>query len=323
MYKIDINKLEDGDIFLTRSNDRESELIRKISNSDYSHAILYVGVSSCIESDGLGVQSQNVNRLLFENKDDFVVLRLKNKSNLQQAIDFARQKIGTEYSTSEAKIARLERDLQAKEENRQFCTRLISQAYANANINLVENIDYCSPKDLQNSDLLFEVIDVALEASQKDIDYVNSEDKPLEKQIEIHNFIFENARNITGEDIQNFEQLGNYLIRNQDKDEEITEMMKKSGYFEMWKMDTEKNPWHYDILLFKEHYKNPNQQKKVGHYFASTEENTRDRFIRTLNSCEQAFEITKLTYFKAEVDLCKKLIELSEQRELTGKLALL
>ena len=67
MYKIDINKLEDGDIFLTRSNDRESELIRKISNSDYSHAILYVGVSSCIESDGLGVQSQNVNRLLFEN----------------------------------------------------------------------------------------------------------------------------------------------------------------------------------------------------------------------------------------------------------------
>ena len=60
MYIIKRELLESGDILLTRSSDRESKLIRQISKCDYSHAILYVGVSSCIESNGLGVQSQNI-----------------------------------------------------------------------------------------------------------------------------------------------------------------------------------------------------------------------------------------------------------------------
>src|SRR5690349_10735446 len=111
MYKIDIEKIEAGDIILTRSASRESMLIRQISKCDYSHALLYVGVGSCIESDGLGVQSQNLQRLLFENSNDAIVLRLReNKFSISGAIVFARQKIGTEYSTSEAKLARLEKD---------------------------------------------------------------------------------------------------------------------------------------------------------------------------------------------------------------------
>jgi len=67
MYILDIGKLEAGDIFLTRSNSEISQLVRRLTKSEFSHAILYVGVSSCIESDGPGVQSQNIQRILFEN----------------------------------------------------------------------------------------------------------------------------------------------------------------------------------------------------------------------------------------------------------------
>src|SRR5438046_2779098 len=146
MYLLDIDKLEAGDIVLTRSNSVISQLVRRLTKSEYSHAILYVGVSSCIDSDGYGVQSQNIQRLLYENTADVKVLRLKkakDKSEIPNAIVFARQKIGTEYSIDEAKVALLKTEIEAKEPNRQFCTRFVAQAFESAGISLVDNPGYC------------------------------------------------------------------------------------------------------------------------------------------------------------------------------------
>ena len=323
MYKINLEKIISGDIILTRSSSRESILIRQISKCDYSHALLYVGVGSCIESDGLGVQSQNLQRLLFENPDDVLILRLnENNDAIPGAIVFARQKVGTEYSTSEARIARLENDLKAKEENRQFCTRFVAQAYESSGVKIVSNPDYCSPQDILESKFLSIINDPILEASEAEIAFVNGKDNPLEKQTQIHNFIFESARNISKQDIQTFEQLGNYIIANPQKDDEITEIVIKSGYLEMWKMDVDKNPWHYDYKEFLNHYKNPNQRKEVGYFFASSEHQTRERFIYSLNANQEAFAFCGLKFFKTQVDLYRKLIDLSEQREFVGLLAL-
>lgn len=324
MYILDIEKLEAGDIILTRSSSRESQLIRHLSLSDYSHAILYVGVSSCIESDGLGVQSQNIQRMLFENDSDVLVLRLKNdifKPLLSDAIVFTRQKIGTEYSTNEARLARLEKSLAAKETNRQFCTRFVAQAYSSAGIQIVSNPDYCSPNDIQVSELLTVINNALRTASDAEIAFSQTE-SPLEKQKEIHNFIFENARAISGQDIQTFEQLSNYVLENPDKDNQITNIIEESGYLEMWQGDVERNPWHYEYKEFLKHYTNPRQRKDVGYDFATTEKETRERFYQTLDALEYGYSFYKQRYFKVQIDLYKKLIDLSETREFVGILAL-
>lgn len=323
MYKIDIQKIEAGDIILTRSSSRESVLIREITKCEYSHAILYVGVGSCIESDGLGVQSQNIQRLLFEKPEDVVILRLnENKISIAGAIVFARQKIGTEYSTSEAKLARLEKEAKAKESNRQFCTRFVAQAYENAGIKIVDNPDYCSPQEILESKHLHKIENIVSEASKAEIAFVNEKDNPLEKQAEIHNIIFESIRNLSGQDIQTFEQIGKYLLENPAKDNEVTKIVKDSGYFEMWKTDVDKNPWHYDYKQFLMHYKNPHQRKEVGYFFASTESQTRERFYTTLQTLQFGYSFFNQNYFAMQIELYHKLIELSKEREFVGILAL-
>ncbi|TAE18816.1 MAG: hypothetical protein EAZ95_03115 [Bacteroidetes bacterium] len=324
MYILDIEKLEAGDIFLTRSSSRDSKLIRQISQCDYSHAIIYVGASSCIESDGLGVQSQNIQRLLFENESDILVLRVKDdsfKKMLSEVIVFARQKIGTEYSTTEAKLARLEKNLSAKETNRQFCTRFVAQAYQNAGIQIVANPDYCSPNDIQGSKLLSITNNVLRAALKLEIDFAKSEN-PLEKQRDIHNFIFENSRIVSEQDIQTFEQLSKYVLEYPDKEKDIVEIIEKSGYLDMWKGDVERNPWYYDYKEFLKHYANPKQRKEVGYFFATTEKETRERYYQTLETVKFGYSFYGQKYFEIQIELYKKLIELSETRELVGILAL-
>jgi len=212
MYIIDIKKIEVGDIFLTRSNSRVSQLVRQLTKSEFSHAVLYVGVSSCIESDGPGVQSQNLQRLIFESPSDIKILRIKNEKNrISDAIVFARQKIGTEYSLEEAKLALLEKQKKANEPNRQFCTRFVAQAYQSAGVNIVENPDYCTPEDLINSEFLVEIKEALRKATEAEIKFAKSE-SPLKKQQKIHNEIFKEARKISNTDIQTFEQLSKYVL---------------------------------------------------------------------------------------------------------------
>lgn len=321
MHIINNYQLKEGDILLTRSSSRDSQLIRQSTKCDYSHAIMYVGLKSCIESDGLGVQSQNIQRLLFENSDDIIVLRLKKNYNIKKVIEFARQKIGTEYSTSEAKLARLEKQISAKEPNRQFCTRFIAQAYNQAGIKLVENPDYCSPQEILESKELNKINNIIRIATKQEIEYAKSE-SPLEKQTEIHNIIFESARNILKRDVQNFEQLASELILQPEKDTEIVNIIKGSGYLDMWKLDVAKNPWFYDFTKFQEHITNPKQRIEIGTLFSNTEKITRSRFIETKQFLEEAYKISFLEYFKIQIELHNNLIELSKTREKIGLLAL-
>lgn len=325
MYAIDLDKIVAGDIILTRSSSRESQLIRQMTNCDYSHAILYVGVSSCIESDGLGVQAQNLLRLVFENIDDAVVLRLRNANLfhlIPGAIVFARQKIGMEYSTQEARLARIEQKIKAKEENRQFCTRFVAQAYQEAGITIVNNPDYCTPQQILESNDLRIIEDVLIEASEQQIALINDPNSPLEIQKKIHNYIFETARQVTSNDIQTFEQLSKYVLENPKREPEITKIIEDSGYLTMWKMDVERNPWNYDYAAFLKHYQDPRERKEMGYFWVTTENETRERFVMTLQALEFGYSFYRQKYFKIQIELYKKLIELSEQRQFVGLLAL-
>ena len=89
MYIIEINKLQAGDIFLTTQKHIVSKAIKAFTSSDYSHAMLHVGDGSYIHSDGNGVHSGNVQRLLFKDPVYVKVLRLVEDIDRRQIITHA------------------------------------------------------------------------------------------------------------------------------------------------------------------------------------------------------------------------------------------
>ena len=317
MYVFDIDKLRLGDIILIRSNSRISQMVRRLTQSKYSHAILYVEICSVIDSDGYGVQSNNLQRRLIEKEDDAVVLRIKDEIStgiLDKVEEFARRKIGTEYSTEEAKVAMINKELEAKEPNRQFCTRFIAQSYKYAGIELVENPDYCVPEELLNSNKLMIVDNVLRKASKKEIEFANSEN-PLEKQHEIHNSIFQRARELSGKDVQTFEDINEVLVSMGEIDSDLTDFVKKSGFLTMMEEDVEKNPWHYDADKMIEHYKNPEAIVNTAMFFATEESKIRERLNISICSLIQLDKIFPREYFKMEIELYRKLIRYSHTRE--------
>lgn len=321
MFVIDINKVKAGDIILIRKNDSESNTIRQLTGSEYSHAILYVGITSCIESEGDGVHSQNLQRINCAEYTDIVVLRVKDDENKQfipGAIKFARQNIGTEYSTREAYIAASNPQIVARQKNRQFCTRFVAQAYMSSGLQIVSNPDYCTPQEILVSDSLSIIEGVLREATAGEVDFILNSIDPLKLQRDFTNKIFDSARNISNCDIQTFEQLSNYMIKNPDKDIEITQAINDSGYLNLWEIEKKENPWFYDYQLFDNYFNEIEPKIITAYYLATTEEENRKRFVQTLNTLEIWQMNSELNYFDVLISLYKKQIELSHTRENIG-----
>ena len=99
MYLLDTKKMSQGDIILTRSDNKNSKLICKATKSNYSHVILYTGESSYIHSDVTGVHSGNIQRLLIEDLKFAKVVRINaDKLIKEKAVNYARSQIGVPYS---------------------------------------------------------------------------------------------------------------------------------------------------------------------------------------------------------------------------------
>ncbi|EBD0655973.1 hypothetical protein FHL43_03955 [Salmonella enterica] len=249
MYLMPGDELEIGDIILTSENTAVSKTVRFATQSEFSHAMLYVGDHSYIHSDANGVHSGNLQRLLFPSKENVAIVRVNcNRSEKEKACDFARSKIGTSYSVKEAVNAKLKIPKKAKE-NRQYCSRLVVQSYDFADVSLVKNINYCTPQDIIESEKVSYTTIVARMATKQEIKFAN-ERNPIQRQTEITNSILQSVRCITGKDIQTLEQVIEYVILFPNNDESISKVFKDSGYLDMWKYEVEKNSWRYDAIGF-------------------------------------------------------------------------
>lgn len=81
MYKIDVTKLEQFDILLVRFPEDENSLkIRETCNSEYSHAIIYLGNGSFIEGVEPIVSLFSYHRYYFPNLENVKILRLNEVS---------------------------------------------------------------------------------------------------------------------------------------------------------------------------------------------------------------------------------------------------
>jgi len=320
MFLLDRTKLKQGDILLTRSNKKNSKLICKVTKSEFSHAILYVGETSYIHSDVDGVHSGNVQRLLIDEIGFVKVVRVKDNVVIKAAINYARLQIGTSYSKISAANAytKVFSKLDAK---KQFCSRLVAKAYESAGIELVSNSDACLPQEIADSKFVYEIKDCVFKGKEEEIEFALSYN-PLEKQLEITNSILESARKLMGNKIQSLTDITSALISNPTFDNEITEIYERSGYLNMWKYEQDRNPWRYDIHLFK---RLPLSKDQINLRAVKELKIASNLLGVYKNNLEQYFYIKeqyKLKYAEQQFGLYKQLVENALDHKFTAEAVL-
>jgi len=250
-------KLKQGDILLTTTIKPISGVIRAFTKSDISHVMLYVKPYSVIDATDEGVQARNTQRIYLHKDSSAYVLRVKGGLSDQQfkIINYKiRIQIGIEYSKGEAIIAGLggSNDWSKK----QFCSRLVAQAFQEAGIKLVDNPNYCSPEEIKNSKEL-EVINEAIVLMEDPKD----DDVNLPQLMrDCTNFILEGARK-RDSSIQGFNDLYAYLKAKPEEDNYISQLYIDSGYLELWKIEMTVNSWLYDFDDFNR-AEMPNEEKR-------------------------------------------------------------
>ncbi|WP_161792006.1 YiiX/YebB-like N1pC/P60 family cysteine hydrolase [Methylophilus sp. Q8] len=320
---LDVTKLKMCDVVLTTADAFVSKKIRLYTDSDISHAMIYVTSHSIIDSTGNGVHAQSTQRLIWPEKCGVHVLRLKAPlSDMQkrQITNFARQKIGTQYSTFEAGSTILGGRKTASK--KQFCSRLVAQAYAAAGIKLVDNPDYCSPADLLKSDLLQEIDSITMPVSEEFEKAVNNIPDTTKVMMEATNKLMEGARK-RNPSLQDSNDIDAHLIANPSDDEYFAALYQDSGYLEVWEFEYKKNLWQYDLTLMEE-LSIPKEAKVE---YCSTLVNDRGegehRFKVNLAGYYDYYSQYPLKTFAILLELYKKLFELHRTRKHTARAWLL
>lgn len=316
-YIVEFTALQEGDILLTAQFTPVSKAVRVASRSDYSHAILYVGGGSYIHSDGDGVHAANVQRLLFASPTHCAVLRPKpevSRAAIANAINFARNEVGKEYSVRAAIRTKLARSTELNDdENRQFCSRLVAQAYEYAGLKLVENSLYCFPHELAQSSLLTIVQNCVREAMPEELEMARSEN-PIERQTRVTNDILRQFRTVSKSDIQTFQQLAQFLFDNPQHDDDLTKIVEDSGFWDMWRYDLEKNPWRYDGEVFWS--RGIQKDRLLAGATFEREEALKmiARYTSVRLSYTDAFSHRPLKYFRREIELYETLVSVHQRR---------
>ncbi len=249
MKRLRHTALQVGDIILTTSMAAVSKAIRVATRSDISHAMVYVEDRSVIDATGEGVQARNTQRLLFEDECSIHVLRLRAgfvDEQLGVVRTYLRSRIGTQYSTREAIQTAL--GGARRWSKKQFCSRLVAQAFAEAGIMLVNNPNFCSPADIKDSPLLFAVADATIDVSiEEEALWEGLEDTPQLMRNAI-NVILDGAR-VKDNAIQTFDDLHHHLAEHPEDDSYFCDLLGKSGYLTLWQAEKGKSPWQYDLGL--------------------------------------------------------------------------
>lgn len=203
---------------------------------------------SYIHSDPKGVHANNIQRLLFKKKRDVCVLRSKKALCLKKLDYYARAQIGQQYSKKDVfqignKLAKKKRS------NRQFCSRLVAEAYEFAGVSLVKDSSFCVPEEIYKSPVL-ECIDECVRiATLAEIAHAETPSL-IELQDEATNKILSDTRNLTGQDIQDFDAIATYLVENPIHDAAISSIILQSGYLSIWEPEYQQNQWRYNEELF-------------------------------------------------------------------------
>jgi hypothetical protein len=322
-YTLDVSKLEVGDIILESGNAPISAVIKTATDSDYSHAMLFVGATiiQALMQPYSGVYSKNPQRIIVESPDALKVMRTKkilSGHEKTKICEYARNLTGSLYNKTEALLAPVLKETQFNKLNKeQFCSRLVAQSYFQAGINLVPNSNYCSPADIHRSEILEEVPDCVRPTTDYDITFFNTLDPTLENQKRTLDWL-DKCRILFKKkhiNIQTINDVGRELLNNRRLDSTVCSYIKSSGYLEHYNADKEINPDRYDIDLKIKCYE---EKKRDYNFFISElyqlESDQIPKNLKSYNSSNENYKNHKLKFFRLHRELYRNLLSMSKQR---------
>lgn len=310
--QLDDAVLHSGDIVLTTTTAAISKVIRMATRSDISHAMVYVENCSVIDATGEGVHARNTQRIFFEEECAIHVLRLRSgisAAELSAVITYIRGHIGTQYSAREAVLAGLGGARQWS--TKQFCSRLVAQAFASAGIHLVADSNFCSPADIMTSPLLVAVPDATKPVSAEDVSVWQGTDDVPQRMRSAINAVLDGARE-KDPGIQTFDDLHRHLVDNPEQDAHFCRLLESSGYLSVWQIERNKNPWQYDLALMNTA---PDAEMEGYCWKTLDDENAGpNRFIVNRGAYTLLLREHGLEFFRVMADLYETLAVLHHQR---------
>lgn len=251
MKRLRESALQIGDIILTTTNAPVSKAIRTFTKSEISHAMVYVDDHSVIDATDEGVHARNKQRLFFADACAVYVLRLKTplgQSDLKAVCSFVRSRVGTQYSIREAVLTAIGGGKSFT--RKQFCSRLVAQAYASVGQLLVHDPHFCSPEDLNNSPLVTRVDAATRPVSDEEVQEWKSRPDMTQVTRDATNRVLDGARK-KNKDIQDLNDIDQHLVAHPEDDAYFCDLFISSGYLTLWRAELYRNPWQYDVAIMR------------------------------------------------------------------------
>lgn len=302
-----------GDIVLTTTPDRQSRMIRTFIGADISHAMICVDHASVIDSTGDGVHARNLRRIVLEPGCAGHVLRPKTPltpEQLRDVIDFARQQVGTRYSVMGAgkSVA-----IPGVVGRRQFCSRLVAQAFRHAGILLSPNADFCHPGELLNSALLDEVADVLIEVAPEEAKAIKDDTDTVRAMRDATNALLNAAREVSSR-IESLNDIDAYLIEHPEADEPFATALEQSGYLVLWRQSLIQTPWQYDLEAMEARAELADDLREYCAELCAGEQRGPNRFVVNRAGYVMRASVYGCRYFSLMAELHTRLAELHAQR---------
>ncbi len=304
--------LQRGDVLFTRSKFVGTG-IAKATNGRFGHVMLYLD-NMIIHADTKGVWSKNPQRILMNDQSRLAAYRLKkplSSDHLERIESYARSRVGSLYSISQAFQSlhtHKERISDRYVLDRQFCSRLVAQSFAEVGANLVADFDFCTPNEIAESTLLEEVQHAVVLASAADMTFYKTPDFNLEIQVETYRWLNQ-VRSLAEKHqlrpIHAQSDVGQWVLDHPQFDAEICRYIQSTKYLTLYDADKRKNPWRYNPQMMLAVLKaSPSQETAL-----AFERSQNDLIFQRIHSERlKAIENAKsnLGYFRLEEQLLTK-----------------
>ena len=129
---------------------------------------------------------------------------------------------------------------------KQFCSRLVAQAFESAGIALVPDSNYCSPADIKDSPNLIAVENPTVLVTAEEAAFWEDQLDIPQRMRDAINTVLCGARK-RDPSIQTFDDIHEYLIKHPEHDREFWRLVETSGHLSIWAIEKEKDPWQYDL----------------------------------------------------------------------------
>ena len=313
-FILEYDKLEIGDIILETGYKLHSKTIQIVTKSHFSHAMICVEKNSIIHATTDGIFTKNPQRILVKNIADLKVLRFKKSLTVNDKMklaDFLRDKVGAVYSVKEA-IMVLSKKYKQTETQGQFCSRLVAQSYSSIGYKLVKNVDYCSPEDINQSNLLVEIKDMVRKADKEEIEYTKTKDLPLINQTSTYKWL-NKTRDYAHKNfnctINKQNDVEPFLLKHPNADNAVCKFLKSSGYLDNYKIFFENNPYLCDKQKYIQKY---NDMYDITYTICNNFKNTQTltfRAFKQYNNYVLYYKKRRLDFFKLNIQLYKNILQ--------------